>query len=135
MQVGDIPLMAMLKDRMAWLGQRQQVLTQNVANVDVPNYTPRDLKPMDFEQTLKNSQRSSAGSLMVTDPHHITTRTSSSFEQRDNADVVATPNGNSVSLEAQMIKVADTQAQYQAAANLYSKAISMMKVAIGRGGG
>ena len=30
-----------------------------------------------------------------------------------------------------MIKVADTQAQYQAATNLYAKAIDMMKMAIG----
>lgn len=134
METGEIPLMAMLKDRMAWLGHRQQVLSQNVASVDVPGYTPRDMKPMDFEQTLKSSLRSSAGSLAVTDPHHIATQSSSSFQEQNDADVVASPNGNSVSLEAQMIKVADTQAQYQAAVNLYAKAIGMMKVAIGRGG-
>ena len=31
-----------------------------------------------------------------------------------------------------MIKVSDTQAQFQAAANLYAKAMSMMKTAIGQ---
>jgi flagellar basal body rod protein FlgB len=31
-----------------------------------------------------------------------------------------------------MIKVSDTQAQYQAATNLYSKALSMMRTAIGQ---
>jgi len=134
MDTGEIPLMAMLKDRMAWLGRRQQVLSQNVASVDVPGYTPHDLKPMDFEQTLKSSLLSSAGSLTVTDPHHISTKSSSDFEEQNDADVVAAPNGNSVSLEAQMIKVADTQAQYAAAANLYAKAIGMMKTAIGHGG-
>jgi hypothetical protein len=30
-----------------------------------------------------------------------------------------------------MIRVADTQAEYQAASNLYAKAIDMMKLAIG----
>lgn len=30
-----------------------------------------------------------------------------------------------------MIKVADTQAQFQAAANIYAKAMTMMKTAIG----
>ena len=34
-----------------------------------------------------------------------------------------------------MIKVADTQAQYQIATNLYSKAINMMRTAIGKPGG
>jgi flagellar basal-body rod protein FlgB len=36
-----------------------------------------------------------------------------------------------VSLEVEMIKVADTQAQYAAAANIYAKAVSMMRTAIG----
>jgi flagellar basal-body rod protein FlgB len=33
-----------------------------------------------------------------------------------------------------MIRVSDTQAEYQAASNLYAKAIDMMKTAIGHGG-
>ena len=36
-----------------------------------------------------------------------------------------------VSLEAEMIKVSDTQAQFQAAANIYAKAMSLMRTAIG----
>ncbi len=133
MQVGDIPLMSMLKDRMAWLSRRQDVLSQNVANTDVPGYTPRDLKAMDFENTLKAT--TSARTLAVTNPRHIAlTSVSNGFEEKDTPDVAAMPNGNSVSLEAEMIKVADTQAQYQAAANLYAKAVSMMKSAIGRSG-
>ena len=39
-----------------------------------------------------------------------------------------------MSLEDEMIKVSDTQAQYQAATNLYAKAIDMMKTAIGKTG-
>lgn len=134
MQVDDIPLMTMLKDRMSWLSRRQQVLSQNVASVDVPNYTPRDLKAMDFAEAMRSTEQRSAGSLMITNPRHIAAKKNASYVEQDNADVAAAPNGNSVSLEAQMIKVADTQAQYQAAANIYSKTISMMKAAIGRGG-
>lgn len=135
MQVGEIPLMSMLKDRMAWLSRRQDVLSENVASADVPGYTPRDLKPMDFAQTLKNSLRNTASSLAVTNPRHIamgSVRTG--FEEQATPDAEASPNGNSVSLESEMIKVSDTQAQYQAAANLYAKAIEMMKIAIDKGG-
>jgi flagellar basal-body rod protein FlgB len=142
MQIDDIPLMSMLKDRMSWLSKRQDVLSQNVANADVPGYMPKDLKPQDFDSTLRStmSQSQSVTSLTVTDPRHIpasATMTSSSsrgFAVKDSPDVAAPPGGNSVSLESEMIKVAETQAQYQAAANLYAKAITMMKVAIGRGG-
>jgi flagellar basal-body rod protein FlgB len=129
--------MSMLKDRMSWLSKRQELLASNVASADLPGYTPRDLKPMDFEQTLRSTtaQSSAANNLMITNPRHIAVSSSRSvFEERETRDVAATPNGNSVSLEQEMIKVADTQAQYQAATNIYAKAITMMKTAIGRGG-
>jgi flagellar basal-body rod protein FlgB len=135
---GDIPLMSMLKDRMSWLSRRQDLLSQNVASADVPGYTPKDLKAQDFGSTLHATlaQFQSASTLTTTNPRHIAIAAPrNSFESRDAPDIAAPPGGNSVSLEAEMIKVADTQAQYQAAANLYAKAISMMKTAIGRGGG
>jgi flagellar basal-body rod protein FlgB len=136
MPVDDIPLMTMLKERMAWLSRRQELLSQNVASADVANYTPRDLKPMDFEETLRSTSRqsSSAGALTITNPRHIALRRSSALEEQETRDSETSPNGNSVSLEAEMIKVADTQAQYQAATNIYAKTITMMKTAIGRGG-
>ena len=55
----------------------------------------------------------------------------SKFEEHDAPDQAANPNGNAVSLEMEMIKVSDTQAQFQAAANLYAKAMTLMKTAIG----
>lgn len=138
MQVADIPLMSLLKDRMTWLSRRQEVLAQNVANSDVPNYTARDLKPMDFAESLRSAtaMKNTASGLATTDPRHIPlTHASTRYEQVEKNDVASAPNGNSVSLESEMIKVADTQAQYQAATNLYAKTIGMMKTAIGRGGG
>ncbi len=138
MEVSNIPLLSMLKDRMAWLGQRQNVLSQNIANADTPGYTARDLKPMDFEQALRNvasPNRFSAG-LMTDNPRHIaiTPQSAGAFADVATPDVESTPSGNSVSLEQEMIKVADTQAQFRAATNLYAKAIQMMKTAIGRTG-
>lgn len=134
MQIDDIPLMSMLKDRMSWLSKRQDVLSKNVANADLPGYTPQDLKPQSFDNTLRSTT-----SLALTNPRHIaasaTTSSSRGVEYKDTPDVAAPAGGNSVSLESEMIKVAETQAQYQAAANIYAKAVTMMKVAIGRGGG
>jgi flagellar basal-body rod protein FlgB len=135
MQVDSIPLMSMLKDQMAWLSRRQDVLSQNIASSDVPGYTPHDLKPVDFESALKSTQQSAKSSLAVTDPRHIAfTSVTTGYEETNAPDTAATPTGNSVSLEAEMMKVAETQGQYQAATNLYAKAIEMMKTAIGRGG-
>lgn len=136
MNIADIPLLSILRERMSWLNTRQTTLSENVANADTPGYTARDLKPLDFEAVLKSSTHNSAGSLTVTDPHHIavTSSTSQQFEDQESADTDANPTGNTVSLEEEMIKVADTQAQYQAAANLYSKAVNLLRTAIGKPG-
>src|SRR6202012_4614736 len=135
MELPDIPLLSMLKTRMTWLNQRQDVLSQNVANADTPGYVAHDLQPVDFSQALQDaSSGAPSGSAMrITDPRHISINPSkaSQFDDYESRDVESSPNGNSVSLEMEMIKVSDTQAQFQAAANLYAKAMTMMKTAIG----
>ena len=131
MNLPDMPLFSMLRDRMTWLHQRQDLLSQNVANADTPGYVARDLKPLTFDDTMRNM--TSGGSLNITNARHIalSSQTSSAFEDRAAPDTESSPNGNAVSLEMEMIKVSDTQAQFQAASNLYAKAMTMMKTAIG----
>ena len=136
MNLPDVPLLSMLRERMSWLNQRQDVLTQNVANADTPGFVARDLKPQDFSEELRQAQTPgrNARQLTVTDPRHISMSPSGGgapFEDYEVRDAEANPNGNSVSLEQEMIKVSDTQAQFQAATNLYAKTITMMKTAIG----
>ncbi len=134
MNLPDAPLLSMLRERMTWLHQRQDILSQNVANADTPGYVARDLKPMDFAHALKGAGTGS--SMMTTNSRHISLTRGmggSKFEDHETPDIESSPNGNAVSLETQMIKVSDTQAQFAAAANLYAKAMSLMKTAIGRG--
>jgi flagellar basal-body rod protein FlgB len=134
MNMSDAPLLSMLRERMTWLHQRQDVLSQNVANADTPRYVARDLKPLNFEEALKGAA-STGSSMMTTNARHIgmlQSRGASKFEDHETPDIASSPNGNAVSLETQMIKVSDTQAQFAAAANLYAKAMSLMKTAIGR---
>lgn len=136
MNLPAIPLLDMLRERMAWLNQRQNVLSQNVANADTPGYVARDMKPLDFQSLLDKSAMGSGSQLVVTDPRHITMTSDAvqSADEQASGEAATNPNGNSVSIEEEMMKVADTQAQYQAATNLYAKAIGMMRTAIDKGG-
>ena len=132
-----IPLFSLLSQRMSWLSARQSVLAQNVANADTPNYVARDMKPMDFNKMLAG-QTSSATSLAVTDARHIPVsggKEYHGFEQEDAYGEGGSPTGNVVSLEQEMIKLSDTQIQYQAATNLYQKAVGMFRTALGASGG
>ena len=131
MNLPEVPLMAMLRERMTWLNQRQDVLSQNVANADTPAYVARDLRALDFDKALQSE--TSGGRMVTTNVRHIAIAPTqaSKFEDYETPDQESNPNGNAVSLEMEMIKVSDTQAQFQAAANLYAKAMTMMKTAIG----
>src|SRR5512132_2116644 len=44
-----------LKEHLAWLGQRQQILARNIANADTPGYAPRDLEPVRFGDMVHRS--------------------------------------------------------------------------------
>lgn len=138
MNLTDLPLFNVLSERMSWLTQRQSVLSQNVANADTPGYDATDLKPVDFSEVLKRSQSQGRfdGGLTVTDPHHITItpQNARGFETQPSDEADANSTGNTVSNEEEMMKVSDTQTQYQAASDIYAKAISMMRTAIDRSG-
>ena len=132
MDLQDLPLLSMLRQRMTWLNQRQDLLSQNVANADTPAYVARDLRALDFDQALKTE--TSGGRMTTTNVRHISIapQQMSKFEDYETPDQESNPDGNAVSLEQEMIKVSETQAQFQAATNLYAKAMSMMRTAIGQ---
>ncbi|MDE3115619.1 MAG: flagellar basal body rod protein FlgB [Pseudomonadota bacterium] len=137
MNLPTIPLLDALRQRMSWLSAREDVISQNVANADTPGYTSHDLKPLDFASLMQNQSAppNFSPGLTLTDPRHIAVpaSTNSNFQDVVSPDALSNPTGNTVSLEDEMMKVADTQAQYQAAANLYSKAVGLLRTAIGHG--
>ncbi len=134
MDLNGVPLFSLLSGRMSWLSARQSVLAENVANADTPDYTARDLKPMDFENLVANAAGKNSGTgLSTTNVRHIEIRppAASGFDAEDAEGEGGSPGGNAVSIEQEMIKLSDTQIQYQTAANLYQKAVNMFRTALG----
>ena len=133
MDFNKMSLFGMVKSKLAWLGQRQEVLAQNIANSDTPKYRASDLKPYDFEDLM----RKEAGQLnMIThDPSHLPGRRvrirdyASEIERRPFETM---PNGNAVVLEEQMAKVNETQINHNLMTQLYKKHLNMIKMAIGK---
>jgi flagellar basal-body rod protein FlgB len=127
----DIPLMSMLKAQMGYLNQRQKVIAQNVANADTPGYTPQDLKS--FDKVLA-AQGPAAGSLVRTDPMHL--------EPPRRKGAVTAPvyapdsetrmDGNSVVLEEEMMKMAESRGDYNTAVTLYEQAQGMIRTALSK---
>jgi flagellar basal-body rod protein FlgB len=129
MDLQGIGLFRMISQQLRWLGQRQEVLSQNVANSDTPGYRARDLQPLAFGDALQQATlrpaTTQAGHLLgkSADPAAAKVKTITPWE--------VSPDGNGVVLEQQMTSLAETQADYQMATELYRKQIGMLKTAIG----
>lgn len=125
MAVGGIALLEQLKTRMQWHQARQRLLAENVANADTPKFQPHDLRAPVLSGAPDRLAR--------TNPGHMTLDGGRGFDPRDPHRFEKTPSGNAVNLEDEMMKVAQNQSDYALAASLYSKSLSLMKIAIGKG--
>ncbi len=136
MTTQDIALFKAIAAKMKYLDQRQRVLSQNVANADTPGYRPSDMKEMDFGGLLdKISGDRSSVRPVQTNPMHMTPGGDVRDPKNRNQKVMyeIAPSGNSVNLEEQMVKEAQTSMDYNLMTTLYQKNAAMLRTAIGRG--
>lgn len=133
MDYSSINLFKLMRVKMAYHGERQDVLARNVANLDTPGFTPRDLKPLDFNRlALIESNRLQ---MRATSASHISPKahTSENFRHNEMRNYYETkPVENSTSVEQQSMMIAENQMEYQKVTNLYAKVSGMFKTAIGK---
>lgn len=134
MSVQNAPILALLRDTLGYLSQRQKVLAENVANANTPGFVPRDIGESDFEKALSRrmSRLDSAGRMMVTSPMHIASSGSASslrLKAAENPDSEITIDGNAVVVEEQMTRVVDTQMRYETVVGLYQKSLGLLRLA------
>jgi flagellar basal-body rod protein FlgB len=114
---------ALAEKRLDWIGQRQSVLAQNVANANTPGYVARDIKPFSDFLAADAQQTASGG---------FTSVSSGPLPPRDPATSAISLNGNSVALDEQLEKIAAMDTAHQLATNLYKKYASLFKMVIGK---
>ena len=134
MDFSRIPLLTMLTKKMGWLQQRQVVLSQNVANSDTPDYQARDLKPFDFQKELagvhdRMAPRRTSAMHLASDAG--TSGSGGRRVEKAPEKYESSPQGNSVVLEEEMLKIGDAQMDHTMTANLYRKQIGLLKMALG----
>ena len=133
MSISNIPLFSMLRTRMHWHQERQRVLAENVANADTPRFQPRDLAPPALDRIRPPAANVGAGQDQSR-AYRQRERNAAQFQIQRNGGFEARPSGNAVSLEDEMMKVANNQMDYQAATSLYSRGLGLLRTAIGRRG-
>ena len=138
MDITQIPLFSALGKRMGWLTARQSVVSQNIANADTPGFKPSDLKPQSFRELVGSNggvAHSRGARLQMTSAKHMPGRTDGTepFEvEKDRQVYEISPTGNGVVLEEQLMKLTETQIDYQLSTSLYKKHLGMIRAAIGR---
>lgn len=118
---------------MRYLAERQNVLAQNVANADTPNFRARDLRPFAVNSRLLGKAGAAVPLQLAA------TRTGHVGLSRDGIHMVVDraasetedPNGNTVSLEEQMVKQADVAKSYDMATTVYRRSAALFRTAAG----
>ncbi|MBT5430662.1 MAG: flagellar basal body rod protein FlgB [Rhodospirillaceae bacterium] len=134
MDITNLPMFGAIKERLNWVGQRQQVLSHNIANANTPKYKSRDIEEFDFQRVLRNHSSATRESNQLKRTHrmHLSGHNGSAAA---NASVKTksyetSPDGNSVILEEQMVKMNEAAVQHSTMVGLYRKHLSMIKLVV-----
>ena len=123
----DIGIFALAERKLAWIDSRQKQLSQNIANADTPGYRPRDVTP--FSAVMNQFDIAPAR----TSPLHL-----AGFTEKRPGTVrtvgETAPDGNAVSLENEMTKVAQDDSSQQLVNNLWKSYMGMFMTALGKNG-
>ena len=141
--MSNVPsLMTGIGREMKHLAERQRVIAQNIANSETPGFKSRDVEAPDFSDLL--GRQSQGGTPHVARPRVQITNGMAALGASPigagsvifDKDISETkPDGNNVTLEDQLLRMSQVQADFTAMTNLYRKQQSLLKTALGRGGG
>ncbi len=109
------------------LSQRQQAISSNIANIDTPGYQATDVA---FETELRRSMGGRAEGLATTDPRHIPTGATRRGQPGTPSSQLLTSqrlDGNNVDIDQEMVKLAETQMRYQAAASALNTKLNTIR--------
>ena len=112
--------------RLAWIDRRQGVLAQNIANANTPGFVAKDLQP--FAKTLAQA----LPDLSTTNAMHLTGTGSAGRTDPMLRPTERAPDGNAVSVESQLTKVADTDNAQALVTALYHKYMGLFRIAVGK---
>lgn len=107
-------------------GARMGVIAQNVAHADTPGYKAKDLQP--FAEVFS----AKSGGMRATRPGHFMAADSGRVPQPENAPGREAPNGNTVSLEGEMVKAVEVRQNHEMALAVYRATSDVLRASLGR---
>ena len=109
---------------------RQSAVARNIANADTPGYRARDVTS--FAESYDDTRASSV--MRATRAGHLGAERGLSAAFRSVPEAgQASPNGNTVSLETEMMKATEVRHQHDLALSVYSTSLNILRTSLGRG--
>ncbi|EAU40840.1 flagellar basal-body rod protein B [Fulvimarina pelagi HTCC2506] len=104
----QVYLFSLTSKQADWLSHRQALVAENVANVNTPGYTAKDITP--FEQVLDNTALAQTAS----NPKHLVGFGGGTAEAEATEAVTwdVKHSGNSVAVEQEMMKAGEVSRDY-----------------------
>lgn len=119
MSIVNTPYFELLRARLDFLSRRQSIIAENLANASTPGFTPRDVDENTFVRSLRNATRGGGFETTEVRAPKVLYR----------PDSETTLDGNSVVLEDQSLRAADTRASFELGLTLYQKGLAMLRTA------
>jgi flagellar basal-body rod protein FlgB len=123
-----LDLTRMAQSLAAHAGARLGVIAQNVANADTPGYKARDLP--DFGETYAAT---SGQQMRATRAGHFGQTSGDAPQDAVFSGGSASPNGNSVSLELEMVKSVEARQSHDMALAIYRATSDVIRASLGKG--
>ncbi|MBM6618451.1 flagellar basal body rod protein FlgB [Bacillus suaedaesalsae] len=100
-----------LENSLKYSTLKQNVISQNIANVDTPNYKAKEVLKPSFSSELKSAMQANR-----TDSRHMefSNSTQSKFPVVSKPSSLYNHNGNSVDIDKEMSELAENQIYYNA---------------------
>ncbi len=108
-------------------GARQAVTATNMANADTPGYRAQSIASFSEAYATGGTTQ-----LRATRTGHLGAGPSDAVARARPSDAEASPNGNSVSLEQEMINSVEIQREHSRALAIYKHSLDILRMSIGK---
>ncbi len=108
-------------------GKRQAVVAQNMANADTPGYRARDIES--FQSAFRGTE---GGAMRASRAGHFDGPTEGGASRELTSDAMTDPNGNSVSIEQEMLKGVEVKREHDRALAIYRASLNVLRTSLGQ---
>ena len=122
----NLEVMKLARGMASHASARQALVAENIANADTPRYQAKDIQS--FAQVVQDGGFDDLKNTRASHLHGSASQwaTTTTYALPQN------PNGNTVSLETEMVKATELRHQHEMALAIYKSSLNVLRASIGR---